>query len=323
MRYAVLIVALVGIPISGCSKKKPTQTQITLEDVLPSSLAGKGDFITYLVEDSLYRVEAKVGESPVNLSARLPGHGEEETPAVSRNGRYVTITTNRFSPCESWSCVFLFSNKFASVETINVEGEPLRAKGRVAVSNEGTKLVYENEGGPHDTDLFIVTREREGWSRPSLLTQSSKYAYHRLPVLNHKGSRVVFDCTNDPYSQNDSHICEIDLDSRDQTVVASQGPKHSVHHADYLKGKGFVYEGDKEGEVLWVGSGKQTKKLSEKHDNDNSPCVLPSGKIASLWLGRPGGAGVHEIKVTGPKGANPFVLGKGMDVSDIGMSCHE
>jgi len=55
--------------------------------------------------------------------------------------------------------------------------------------------------------------------------------------------------------------------------------------------------------------------------NDNSPCVLPDGSIAGLWLNRPGGTGDHELKVIQPDGSSYFMLVTGADVVDIGLGC--
>ena len=55
--------------------------------------------------------------------------------------------------------------------------------------------------------------------------------------------------------------------------------------------------------------------------NDNSPCVLWDGRIASLWLQRPGGASTHEIKVTDPMGRSPVMVQTDVDVMDVGISC--
>jgi len=49
--------------------------------------------------------------------------------------------------------------------------------------------------------------------------------------------------------------------------------------------------------------------------------VLSDGRSASLWLGRPGGSGVHELKLMGADGSNGEVLVVDQDVWDIGIGC--
>ncbi len=54
------------------------------------------------------------------------------------------------------------------------------------------------------------------------------------------------------------------------------------------------------------------------YTNDNSPCVLPDGRVASLWLARPGGQSLHELKVMAPDGASYAMLVTEVDIADIG-----
>jgi hypothetical protein len=43
--------------------------------------------------------------------------------------------------------------------------------------------------------------------------------------------------------------------------------------------------------------------------------------VASLWLERPGGASLHELKIMSPDGKNYWVLVQNQDISDIGIGC--
>jgi hypothetical protein len=61
--------------------------------------------------------------------------------------------------------------------------------------------------------------------------------------------------------------------------------------------------------------------VNERFNNDNDPCVLPDGRIASLWLERPGGGGRHEIKVMSADGRQYLMALTGADVADIGIGC--
>ena len=59
--------------------------------------------------------------------------------------------------------------------------------------------------------------------------------------------------------------------------------------------------------------------VSRTLDNTVSPCVLGDGAIVALWLGRPGGSGVHEL--TWVDGSEPVTLTPDVDVADIGIGC--
>ena len=65
----------------------------------------------------------------------------------------------------------------------------------------------------------------------------------------------------------------------------------------------------------------QPVRVTDAFGNHNSPCVLPDGRIVSLWLDRPVGTGVHELKVMAPDGSNFVVLLPDVDVLDAGIGC--
>jgi len=64
-------------------------------------------------------------------------------------------------------------------------------------------------------------------------------------------------------------------------------------------------------------------RVNASYSNDNSPCVLPDGRIVSLWLNRPGGQGFHELKVMAADGSGGVVLLPDVDVFDVGLGCGE
>ena len=96
-----------------------------------------------------------------------------------------------------------------------------------------------------------------------------------------------------------------------------------LHSPDYAPDGSVVFEADWDGENLWrLSAGATTPvKIPSSLTNDNSPCVLPDGSIASLWLNRPGGSGFHELKVMKPDGSSYYMLVTGVDVLDIGLGC--
>ena len=71
------------------------------------------------------------------------------------------------------------------------------------------------------------------------------------------------------------------------------------------------------------GGSADPKLIGTSFNNDNSPCVLPSGAIVSLWMQRPGGSSVHELKVMAPDGSSYFMIGSllDVDIQDIGIGC--
>jgi hypothetical protein len=106
--------------------------------------------------------------------------------------------------------------------------------------------------------------------------------------------------------------------------VGSASSDDLVHHADYSPDGSLVFEADWTGEQVWLAAAGPASAVRPQpaQSNDNSPCVLPGGYIASLWLGRPGGDGIHELKVSAPDGSEFAVLTPDVDILDIGLSCH-
>ena len=96
-----------------------------------------------------------------------------------------------------------------------------------------------------------------------------------------------------------------------------------LHSPDYAPDGGIVFEAGWEGEEIWrlPAGAAEPVKITNVFNNDNSPCVLPDGRIASLWLNRPGGSGEHELKVMSSDGSDYFMLLPDIDVADIGIGC--
>jgi len=117
----------------------------------------------------------------------------------------------------------------------------------------------------------------------------------------------------------------------------ARGGMSANHHAAYAPDGSIVFEGTWNGgaEQVWrLAPGGQPELVnSEKTDedrfrftDDNSPCVLPDGRIVSLWLGRVGTTTAakpsgHELKIMGATGENATMLVTDVDVVDIGIGC--
>ncbi|MCP4419712.1 MAG: hypothetical protein GY805_24130, partial [Chloroflexi bacterium] len=87
----------------------------------------------------------------------------------------------------------------------------------------------------------------------------------------------------------------------------------------------IIFEADWNGEQIWrlpAGSNAPVR-VTDAFGNDNSPCVLPDGRIASLWLDRPDGNGGHELKIMTADGNDYFLALMDLDVFDLGLGCGE
>ena len=290
-------------------------------------------YITFSLNDgTVYRIQAEAGATPENISTALDGlsaGGGDVQLNSSPNGQWLALRTERFhADCVGWDCLALVNGDLSAGEAVLAGGAVIHPEGMPAVSNDGDLIVYPATGGPHAQDLFAVRRTAGVWDAPVLLTTASTYAYHDMPALSADGSKVLMDCS--PESWPSRAICEVDTTGTGFRTVLDQADSPpglpdtgALHHPDYAADGSILFEGDWGGELIWrlpVGESVPVR-VNASYTNDNSPCVLPDGRIASLWLNRPGGPGYHEIKIMDADGSNGFVLLLNVDVSDVGLGC--
>jgi hypothetical protein len=295
---------------------------------------GQGGHLTYMLEgERVYRMEAAAGAAPEDVSAALdalsPGTGDGWLN-LSPDGAWLVLTTERFDPdCNDWACLAILPADLSTGEAVRAGDEAVHPEGWPAVASGGNLIVYPDAGGPHTLDLWAVQREGESWSEPLLLTNDSPYAYHDVPAISDDGSHVVFDCADQPYGAAGTALCEAGTDGGGFRVVLTpgQGPGGSdvnaLHHADYAPDGSLVFEADWNGEQIWrlPAGGGPPAVVNPDFGNDNSPCVLPDGRIASLWLERPGSSGQHELKLMAADGSSYEMALTGIDVQDSGIGC--
>lgn len=269
------------------------------------------------------------------LDALAPGV-DEPFVQLSSDGEWLLLSTERFHPeCVGDPCLAVVPIAATSGEAlVDPMGAPIRMENGAAIGSGGgsggDSVVFDAGGGPHATDLWLTSREADGWTTPLLLTAESPHAYHSLPSLHPSEPRVAFDCGDEPYGGPGTAICEVGLDGTGLVVVwspaqapAGTAPGGALHHPSYAPDGGLVFEGGWTGEELWSlppGAAEPVRIRSDRN-NDNSPCVLPDGRVASLWLDRPGGNGVHEIELKSLDGATAEVILPGEDVLDAVVGC--
>ena len=292
-------------------------------------------YIVYgLPNGAVYRVEAKAGGVNQNVTTALNalGAGRDEWLNVSPDGALLVLATERFDAgCAGFVCLALVKSDISSPEVIKVNGQVIHPAGFGAVANSGNLIVYEDASGSQARDLWVITRSVNTWSAPLQLTAASPYDYNSQPALSADGSKVVFDCGPVPYGGVGTAICEVGIGGTGFRVVlttANNPPGTTaggaLHHADYAPDGSIVFEGDWDGERIWRLSPGTTVpvRVQPNSINDNSPCVLSDGRIASLWLNRPGnGPGNHELKVMVSDGSSYVMALTGIDVLDGGIGC--
>jgi hypothetical protein len=171
-----------------------------------------------------------------------------------------------------------------------------------------------------------VSHLRDGqWRAPALLSAASPYAYNNLPAISDDGQSLLFECGDEPYANHS--VCEVGIDGQNlRTRIQSSAALSGARTPDYAPDGGIVTELDQAG-----GAGETIFRLQDpdagpvpvnsQFTNDNSPCVLPDGRIASLWLNRPGSTGVHELKLMNADGGGELMLITGQDILDANLGC--
>ena len=291
--------------------------------------------ITYHLAGRAYLIADAAGAVPVDVSAALDalqiGSGTDGAVNISADGEWLLLSSERFhTDCQGWACLVRVPTDLTAVDTIIVAGDVLHVGGFYAIASGGDAVFYVGDDGPHASDIFVVRRVGGGWSSPLLLTAASSHAFHNFPALDAAATRLLFTCG--PTSYGNTGICEVAVDGSSFREVlmpahvppGMPGAAVALHHPGYAPGGAIVFEGEWDGERIWrlpVGA-DEPEIVSTSFTNDNSPCVLPDGRIASLWLNRPGNpSGAHELKVMAADGSTFAMSIVGSDLDDWGLGC--
>jgi hypothetical protein len=159
------------------------------------------------------------------------------------------------------------------------------------------------------------------------LTADSPYPFHAEPAISADGGRVVFTCGNHQYAVDNTAICEVATDGSGFRVVLTpaDGPPGSattgaLRHPTYAPDGGILFAADWTGPAIWrIQPGMVApERVGSGFDLDRAPCVLPDGRIASLWQGRPeNNASLLELKIMTPDGTSYVMIVTGEDIDDI------
>ncbi len=279
----------------------------------PVPAAGGGRVLFELPDKSLRLVAATAHGSLVDVSARL---GVTGPGALSRNGSWLVASTDD-------GCLVVSTGDFTKAEKVAAHGSCVaQYADTVDVSGDGALVVF-NASGTHERDLYAVRRNGSGdWSEPVELTGKGPYAVNKLPRLSDDAGTVVYDCSNGEESDEGTGICEVGTGGGDVRTVLKQplGDWTAFHSAAYRPDGGLVFECHHPGEELVCalppGAHDPVRVTAAGTSNDNSPCVLPDGRIASLL-----DTGTHVLHVVGPTGGDPVTVYDAQDVLDAGISC--
>ncbi len=320
---------------SGASNGDAADTNRPDATPLPIPENCEGGRVTHVVAGQIYRSTLAATVTTENVSAALNSlsAGSDEWASASPGGDWLVMETTRFhAECDGWACLAVVQGDLSAGEVVTIDGSIVHGDDLSAIATGGNRIVYPMSGGPHEKDLYVTNKSNGSWSTPVLLTGSSSSPYNLQPAISADGSKVVFDCGEDPYGQPPTKICEVNTDGSDFRVVwtpeqggGSDAPGRSdvaLHHADYFSDGSIVFEADWTGEQIWrlEGSGPPVR-IAGQYSNDNSPCVMDNDCIVSLWLERPNSEGKHEMKVMDSQGGSFSMVRIDVDITDTGTYC--
>lgn len=289
----------------------------------------------------VYRVAAHAGETPEDVSNALNAGspGDDVNIGISRDGNWLSLTTTRFG-CGSWACLALVTTSptgatSTSGSLVMVAGPNagvVHPENRVAVARDAAFVVYSASGGTHTHDLWLAPASGDpssgAFGTPTNITAGSTFDLNDLPALSPDEKTVVFDCQA-ASSGGSQNICVVNTDGTGfKSLVGptslSGHTTDDVHSGDYVPDGTVVFEASWEAEQIWHRDLQgNLSQIAPTMTNDNSPCALPDGRVASLWLERPGNpSGYHELKVSTLEGSYEMVL-INQDINDIGIGCGE
>ena len=293
-------------------------------------VGGSGHVVYRAKDGPIYHIESTEGALPFNLSAALDSisAGSDESVNVSPDGAWLAMISTRFG-CDDWACVVVSDVELtqpSAVET--VDGERIRPDYDLTIGSGGDVLVFV-EDGVHQRDLFVMRKTGSAWSAPQNITEASDFAYNTQAAISDDGLTVLFDCSPTPYGENGAHICEVGTDGSGYKVLlgSEDSPNGEtgtrVHSPDYAPDGSIVFEADWGTERIWRWKpGWSKPEQVGSFTNDNTPCVLPNGQVASLWLNSPNNpGGYHELKVMSPDGSQFVLLVAGLDILDSTIGC--
>jgi hypothetical protein len=261
----------------------------------------------------LYRVDTSGQLEDLTHRLDLLGAGTDDFVNASPDGDWLVLGTTRVG-CASEACVAVARRDACSAQALVVDGKPVPARGAAAVASGGDLVVYPAPGPTHDRDLFAV---RRSGGAPLNLTAGSSAPFNQRPSISDDGARVLFACgPQEGPSTPGTALCEVGVDGQGLRTVAAASGTPDGYGA--LVAEGNLNEVT---QLFTVAPTGQASVVAADVISDTSPCVLPDGRIASVWAGRDPASGLHEIKIADPNGGNPKVLTQGLDVADVGIGC--
>ena len=172
--------------------------------------------------DRVFRIEARVGASPQDVSAALArfGAGTRDRWLVpSASGAHLVLSTDRLS-CSLGECLAIAPSDLSSLSLVTPGGAEVSLEGTPAVSDDGATVVFPSQDGPHEVDLWVSRKSGASWGAATLLTGASAAAYNNMPAFTFDRRSVLFDCGAQPYPESGGNdACRVSLEGTGLEVL--------------------------------------------------------------------------------------------------------
>lgn len=302
--------------VSGPGTLEPVVSETTPAPTVPAVTEGgavaegAGQIVYNVVDGNLYRVAVRPGATPENISRGLAALAPPVAEPLVRDvwvgtaadGGWLVIGTERIHPdCAVWACLVVMPADLSSAEAVAIDGQVVQPEGPAAIASGGDLVVYADDGGPHELDLWAITRAGGTWRAPVLLTAASPSAYNADPAISADGNRVVFECADRPYGAEGTALCEVGSDGAGfRVALAPADVPAGATATAVLRQPAYGPDGSIVFEASWDSTiwrlpaeAAMPEPVGPGYYHDATPCVLPDGRVASRWSDRPGGAGLR------------------------------
>jgi hypothetical protein len=260
------------------------------------------------------------------LDAIAPYTGSDHVPiTVSYDGNWYAFTSTRFdNENGGWSDLVIVKSDYTEYEVIKLNGNLIHSTGRAMIFNNGNSIVFVSEDlGNHSKDVFVIHKNGNTWGDTVNLTQNSSYNYNYFPTISPDGTKVLFDAS--PSSYPSMAIGKVNIDGTDLSFPIVAGQNEEAHSGSYNPNGAIVYEGSNDESIWKLVQGTTTPvRITADQSNDNTPFVLPDGRIVSLKLPN----STHQIKIMNANGTDNHMLSDESsssfnEVYDLGLSGYE
>ncbi|SFV68152.1 hypothetical protein MNB_SV-14-571 [hydrothermal vent metagenome] len=281
-------------------------------------------YVSYMLNGHAKVIEAKESGKVTDITQHLStlSSGEDSWINISPDGEWLLLESSRLhSACAGWACLIYGKRDLSEFHAITYgNNEVIHPEGFSAIGSGGNIIVAHIQDNGRG-DIYVSKKMGNKWSSPKSISSTSPSNNNINPAISADGKEVLFSCGE--------NICIVNSDGSNlKTLIKPSdrptGSWSQIKSADFDTNGDIIFEAEDDAERIWrySRSSSQVSVINASQTNDNSPCVLPDGHIASLWLNRAeNSTGGHELKIMNSTGSNYIMAIEDKDISDFGIGC--